>query len=513
MPSVTIPPNPYPQIAPQYWNALRVNCATANPPVDPVYMGSIMMQESQGNPNAFNPNSNDYGLMQINEANLKAYPGADTDPYKNIAAGVDIFSNNLRNSGGDYATATAKYNAGGNYNSQAGQNYVSAVDKHYEQVGAPNGTINDSINKFKSNNPTPSRQEEQDPPPTITPDTTAQPISGQTLTTGFINSLDPKLQIDFGLDETPWYDDQGLITGNPHARKSTQPVSFTVYLDQAQPSLILHSGVSRGNAPIQIQLNCSMKEFSIEMKHVFTRTPSRTGMHITFWGQTPDLITGSGSTGVFMNQFGITDWFSVANISDEMKDAVLNGMINTATNALQASTNTQPYSPDDIFSYVVQKQAKQNPQEAFRVAAQDAFVEFMKLFQMNGVVWFTTENYQGYQTGQEQYGQNAWGSNKPGAGANKPGTFATGASTFQQTARNNDVLTRGYVAMKFKNSVYLGYFKSLNWTQDAEKPFSWDFNFVFQVEKTISALFYSDAGVTTGDFVQPTTSIINNEIK
>ncbi len=145
MPSVTIPLNPYSQIAPQYWNALCVNCAQANPPVDPVYMGSIMVQESQGNPNAYNPKSNDYGLMQINEKNLSTYPGADTDPYKNIAAGVDIFSNNLRASGGDYATATAKYNAGGNYNSQAGQNYVNAVARHYHQVGAPIPTIIVSI--------------------------------------------------------------------------------------------------------------------------------------------------------------------------------------------------------------------------------------------------------------------------------------------------------------------------------------------------------------------------------
>jgi len=49
-------------------------------------------------------------------------------------------------------------------------------------------------------------------------------------------------------------------------------------------------------------------------------------------------------------------------------------------------------------------------------------------------------------------------------------------------------MTRGFVAMKYRNNVYLGYFKTLSWTQDAENPFQWHFNFTFQVEKTYTAL-------------------------
>jgi hypothetical protein len=166
-----------------------------------------------------------------------------------------------------------------------------------------------------------------------------------------------------------------------------------------------------------------------------------------------------------MNQYGITDYFSTLNVPSSVRAQVQAAFSSPAqsTQANLALSNTNP--------------------EAFRVAAQDAFVEFLKLFQMNGVVWFNSPNYKGYHTGQDQQGPNAF-------------SPKTGATTFQQTNRNNDVMTRGYVAFQFRQNVYLGYFKSLSWTQDAEKPFSWNFQFAFQVEKTISALFYPNATVT-----------------
>ena len=150
-----------------------------------------------------------------------------------------------------------------------------------------------------------------------------------------------------------------------------------------------------------------MTTFEIASKHVYNRTPSRTGMHITLWGMQPDLISGSGTTGVFMNQYGITDWFSTAQINDEIAKLVGAGFSN---------------NPD------TERAINQNP-EAYRVAAQDCFVEFLKLFQMNGNVWYRTDSYNGTMGEQEQQAPNGW-------------STKVGASSFQQHGRNNDVMTR-----------------------------------------------------------------------
>jgi len=280
-------------------------------------------------------------------------------------------------------------------------------------------------------------------------------------------SSNPRLQVpDASLSATPWFNDRNLITGNPQVRKSVQPVSFMVYLDQKDPSLFLYN--PQTNDPITLQLNTSMTTFEITSKHVFSRTPSRTGMHITLWGMQPDLISGSGSTGVFMNQYGLTDWFSTAQINDEI--AALVGK------AFSSNPDTE-------------SEIAQNP-EAYRVAAQDAFVEFLKLFQMNGNVWYQSPNYTGSLTGQEQQYPSGW-------------SKKVGATTFQQNSRNNDVMARGYVAMKYRNNIYLGYFKSLSWTQDAENPFQWKFQFAFQVERTYSSLYYPNYQATTPVPVTP----------
>jgi hypothetical protein len=59
--------------------------------------------------------------------------------------------------------------------------------------------------------------------------------------------------------------------------------------------------------------------------------------------------------------------------------------------------------------------------------------------------------------------------------------------------------------------VYLGYFKSLTWAMDAATPFAWAFNFVFQVEKTYSALYFP-TNFNPGQ-APTTTSSLPNEIK
>lgn len=271
--------------------------------------------------------------------------------------------------------------------------------------------------------------------------------------------VDPILQVyDPTLTNTAWYDDKGLVTGNPHIRASVQPITFMVYLDRNDPTQFLQN--PQTNQPIELQLNTSLSSFEITSKHVYNRTPSRTGMHITLWGMEPDLISGSGTTGVFMNQYGLTDFMSVAGINDDIT-------------ALLAQAHLS-----------VSKLKLNNPNEAFRVAAQDAFVEFLKLFQMNGNIWYHDERYaNGTNLGTigqtEQQSPTAWSSK-------------VGASSFQQHSRNNDVMTRGYVAMRYRNNIYLGYFKNLSWTQSADTPYMWLFNFTFQVERTYTALYYSN---------------------
>jgi hypothetical protein len=150
-------------------------------------------------------------------------------------------------------------------------------------------------------------------------------------------------------------------------------------------------------------------------------------------------------------------------------------------------SNGNPVTTDSVPSYdqLVNKVSKGNV-EFLRVAAQDAFAEFLALFKMNGNVWHWSKNYQTNQSEIDSTGtsENAWSS-------------ATGLSLTQMNARNNDVLSRGYVVMKFRSDTYLGYFKALSWVMDAARPFQWTFNFTFQVEKTISLMYAPTTPSTT----------------
>jgi hypothetical protein len=134
-----------------------------------------------------------------------------------------------------------------------------------------------------------------------------------------------------------------------------------------------------------------------------------------------------------------------------------------------------PTTPSD-YTMLMQNERVPDISEAMRVAAQDAFVEFLSLFKMNGNVWYHNAGYQN--TGQDltQAGTSLYSS-------------TTGISNTQMNARNNDILTRGYVTMRYKSNTYYGFFKSLSWQMSAEKPFQWTFSFVFQVERTINQLY------------------------
>lgn len=324
------------------------------------------------------------------------------------------------------------------------------------------------------------------------------------------SSVSPVLQVpDPTLSNTPWYADSGLVTGNPRIRASVQPVTFMVFLDRNTPQYLKNPA---DGSPIELQLNTSLSSFEIASKHVYNRTPSRTGMHITLWGMEPDLISGQGTTGVFMNQFGITDFMSVVGVNQDIVQLLTEGFsysfLPTGSIVEQQSTGEVTVATvsgtSGLANNIIASQNLSNPNEAFRVAAQDAFIEFLKLFQMNGNVWYYNTSYatgtnpDGTQSttnlgtigGTQQASPNAW-------------SPTTGTTSLQQHSRNNDVMTRGYVAMRYRNNVYLGYFKSLSWTQDAESPFQWKFNFSFQVERTYTALYFPQPGVTQP---QPTTA-------
>lgn len=443
--------------------------------VDPGVAMGIAQVESGGNQNAVS-SKGAVGIMQLKPStfyslkNSEGQPFTDiNDPQQNMEAGVVYLAQQYQTFG-DWPTAAAAYNAGPGAVKAAGgippynetQNYVRKVANLAAQAGST------SSNNTPQNLQNTLNQRGGDP---LAP---ATAVAGQVLTgdeaAALLDSMAVTLQIDQGLDEKPWFKDTGLVTGNPRIRANVQPVSFVVYLDRAMGQM-LHVPTSSSTAsvtPVELQLNTSLRDISIQSKHVYNRTPSRTGMHVTLWGMQPDMITGNGSTGVFMNQFGLTDFFSVANMTDDVAQLVSNGFRHTAGGGIQATADN-----------IVGSLNLNDPSEAFRVAAQDAFVEFLKLFQMNGNVWHYTASYQGGLSGQDQVRPNAWAPQK-------------GISTFMEHSRNNDVMTRGYIGMKYRNTVYLGYFKALSWTQDADKPFQWNFNFYFQVERTYSALYVAN---------------------
>jgi hypothetical protein len=447
-----------------------------------------------------------------------------TNIQQNVQAGVQYLSQQLRAFGGNYPFAVAAYYSGastvlfwnGIPNFAPAQNFVYNVSTLANRAGSGKMSLGTAL-RSQSNT-------DADEAPSLTSILTTPGASNQAQGSDYYigsvtgayspnagsdvaNSLKTALQIpDATLANQPWYQDNGLVTGNPAIRRRVQPVSFVIYLDQqmGQPLQAQGANGSPNGQPIELQLNTSLTTFNISSKHIYNRTPSRTGMHVTFWGMQPDLISGSGTTGVFMNQFGLTDFFSVANISPDVAQLISSGFSHKfKANASVGVSSATPLSTGAVVttgiaggnqqaSQVINNLQLNNPNEALRVAAQDAFIEFMKMFQMNANRWFNTPNYSGSTTGQDQMAPNAF-------------SPQTGISTFQQHARNNDVMSRGYIAMKWRNSIYLGYFKTLTWTQDAESPFQWKFSFTFQVERTYSALYTVNSASTPTNTTQTIT--------
>ena len=212
------------------------------------------------------------------------------------------------------------------------------------------------------------------------------------------------------------------------------------------------------------------------MKHIINKANTRSGVHLTFWGMEPDIVTGSGSTGLFMNRYGITEIMSLEDDTDFLEDQI----DQSAYGQSSPNANGQPYTGPDSSPVALAKLRGMYYNHRFRVAAQDAFIELLSLFKNNGITRFVSPNIDSPFNNRTQLTPTIW-------------SAQSGSNTYQQSARNNDVMVKGYVIMNFKGNVYQGYFKSLTWTMDANSPYQWKFDFIFQVQRTINYVFYTQS--------------------
>lgn len=275
------------------------------------------------------------------------------------------------------------------------------------------------------------------------------------------------------LANAPWW--QIGFTGNPTLKRLKTPVTFQVGLDATRPSVMLPKSQSNQSA-LTLKLNCSLTQVSHQMKHIVNKANTRSGIHLTFWGMEPDLITGSGSTGLFMNRYGITEIMSLEDDTDFLEQTI----DQSAYGSSSPNAYGQPYTGPDASPVALAKLRGMFPQHRFRVAAQDAFMELLSLFKNNGITRFVSSDSDSPFNNRTQLSPTIW-------------SAQYGSNTSQRNARNNDVMVKGQVIMNFKGNVYQGYFKSLTWTMDANSPYQWKFDFIFQVERAINYVFYTQS--------------------
>ena len=170
--------------------------------------------------------------------------------------------------------------------------------------------------------------------------TQAGSVTSDNPTVGY-GSLFPDVIIQTGLDSTPWYADKDLVTGNPKVRGSVDPIVFELVLRGREDYTLENSQ----KVPIQVQLNASLKSMTTTSKHVFTPKRTRTGWHITMWGMQADIIEGNCTTGVFMNQLGLTDFFSTSTLSNDLIQAVTSGFKSVTSGKGPSRLATWPTCP------------------------------------------------------------------------------------------------------------------------------------------------------------------------
>jgi hypothetical protein len=383
---------------------------------------------------------------------LKKY---GVDAYKDAEgaahAAALLLKESLNRNGGNIALATAEYHGGTNRKAWGPINraYVARV------VGGMSGDTGISAYTAVKGGTQPDQKQKEKELQNHQEGlaTQAKELNEGIITASTLRKTGQSCIIQEGLDTIPWYDEAAIgetVVGNPHLLNK-RPIWFKVLVGSSPTSYL----TDKDGNQVELRLNCSLSSFDLQMKHQFSRTPTRTGMHLTLWGMTPDIIHGSGSTGAWINQYGLSNFMST------MKDKI------------------DPISLLRIHSQWGQKQTSDEREmsqflledytQPFQVSAQDAFVEFLSLFKYNAITRFRSENYDGYFTDRDQIGDNLWSENY-------------GTSTTVAGVRNNDVMQRGYVVLGMRKDVYLGYFKSLTFTEDTEKPYRWNFDFVFQVQ-------------------------------
>ena len=278
--------------------------------------------------------------------------------------------------------------------------------------------------------------------------------------------LVPTAVIKDGLDNVPWWKVEGLLVGNPNLRRIPDALSFRVRLYRDKGTVLTDS---KGQ-PIEVRLNCGVDNFSTGSTHQNTIEPTATALLMNVWEAKPDMINAHGTTGVFLNQFGLSDFMSANGSAQAL------GLYDIMDSAYSESPKALA--------------AKLKMSNKFRVAAQDAFVELLSLFKSNGIQRFLPLDLA--YTALDKDGKpvvELVNQNAADAKNEQAWSATAGLTGFQMRHRVGDVFQSGYVEMTYRGRVLLGQFKSFEWLASAESPFRWDFSFVFRVMRELTPYY------------------------
>jgi hypothetical protein len=253
------------------------------------------------------------------------------------------------------------------------------------------------------------------------------------------NAYAPESVIWDGLNNTPWWKLEGALVGNPALRRVPDAISFMLTLPPRDTGDYLTT-VQGGQEKVVVRLNVGLQSIGQGASHQNSVEPTATGLLLNLWDSKPDMITAAGTTGTFMNAFGITSLMSATG--SPAASAFLSTLVATFGNRNAAATQNA---------------------NGLRVAAQDAFMELWALFKNNGIIRYHPQAIQ-------DAAENGLMVNN-----------ATNLSGYQMRHRLGDVLGSGYVAMIYKDRTLMGRFKSFDLTANADSPYRWDFNFTFRV--------------------------------
>ena len=289
-----------------------------------------------------------------------------------------------------------------------------------------------------------------------------------------LTPLTPIQVVQEGLDLASWYERNPCLVGNSKIHQTGWPVVFELRLNRADNTSL----TGRDGTPIQVRLNTSLTSVSTRSQHIVSREPQAVGMMVTLWGSQPDTIVGRGTTGAFMNQFGLAALMSCR----------LTAQAASWYSLIQSAWANNPEGLKAIIG------AGGKSPDVFRVAAQDAFVELLSLFKNNGVTrYLPMPSWAEDVMQRTSSATNAYKQAQQALNAYKQdGTVwspAAGATGYQIKARAGDIYTRGHVVLKYKGREHLGYFKALQFMASASSPFKWDFDFTFRVLKSYTPIF------------------------